>query len=188
MKIILGSNSPRRVSLLAQMGYTFEQRIGEIEEQINPTLPYHEIPESIAIQKFQNLSPGLSDNELLICADTLVFFNDQILSKPRNIEDAKKMLRQLSGENHTVITGVCIGGKSGFTVFSDQTFISFGELTDQQIEYYIREYSVIDKAGAYGIQDWIGLIGIRRIEGSYTNVMGLPTHKLFSQIQKTMTI
>lgn len=182
MKIILGSNSPRRVNLLAQMGYTFEQRIAEIEEHIDPTLPYHEIPESIAIQKFQNLSPGLTENELLICADTLVFLNDQILSKPRDTEEAQHMLKELSGQEHIVITGVCLGNLDLKTTFSEQTKIFFGTLSDYQIQYYVNEYSVLDKAGAYGIQDWIGLIAIHRIDGSYTNVMGLPTQKLYQHI------
>jgi septum formation protein len=184
MKLVLGSNSPRRVELLRHMGIEFEQRAANIDEQIDSSIPLASVPESIALRKMNSLLPSIASDEILLCADTLVFVDEIILSKPSTVHEAESMLQMLSGRTHTVITGVCIGNLEYYSTFSDQTLITFDRLNKQEITHYINHYNVLDRAGAYGIQDWIGLVGIRHIEGSYTNVMGLPTHKVYHALRE----
>ncbi len=178
MKLILGSNSPRRAALLKEMGYSFEVHSFDFAEEINLGLPYQEIPSDIARQKIAALKEHYTAEDVLICADTLVFIDERSLGKPSSEAEAKKMLRELSGATHEVITGVGILHQGMEHYFSDRTAVSMRALTEKEIEHYIRTDKPFDKAGSYGIQDWIGLIAIGHIEGSYTNVLGLPTQKL----------
>ena len=184
MKIILGSNSPRRVELLQQMGFVFEQRVADVDEKIDITLPWHQLPEAIALRKMSALKNKLAKDELLICADTLVFLDNQVLGKPRDLHEARNMLESLSGRENIVITGVCLCYQDQIISFSDRTVITFDALTPDNIDQYLDMKVCYDRAGAYGIHDWIGLIGVLEIRGSYTNVMGLPTHLLFKELNK----
>ncbi|NBU92936.1 MAG: septum formation protein Maf [Flavobacteriia bacterium] len=183
MKLILGSNSPRRVELLRKMGFDFEQRIADIDETIDPLIPVEHVPAAIALKKMKALQSGLSKDELILCADTLVFIDGRILSKPATRAEASNMLKILSGKMHTVITGVCIGTSTSYETFSDKTYIQFSELSEEEIHFYLNTQNPLDRAGSYGIQDWIGLIGITAINGSYTNVMGLPTHLVYTALK-----
>ncbi|MFM7664786.1 MAG: Maf family protein [Bacteroidota bacterium] len=184
MKLVLGSNSPRRVELLTQMGFVFEQRVADVDEKIDITLPWHQLPEAISQRKMLALKKVLAKDELLICADTLVFLDNQVLGKPRDREEARSMLESLSGRDNTVITGVCLCYQDQIITFSDRTVITFDTLTPENIDHYLNANVCCDRAGAYGIQDWIGLIGVLEIRGSYTNVMGLPTHRLYQELKK----
>lgn len=184
MKIILASKSPRRVELLSQMGFAFEQRTVEIPETIDYALPLEEIPMVIAEQKLDAIMPYIEQDTLVISADTLVFIGQEILGKPRDLNEAFQMLRKLSNNTHTVITGVCVWCKGKKVTFFDQTEVRFSELTDYEIMTYLTDDKVLDRAGAYGVQDWIGTVGIASIHGSYTNVMGLPTQKLYEVMRR----
>ncbi len=184
MKIILGSNSPRRKELLAEMGYSFEVRVNSFEEKIDKQLPIDRIPEDIALQKVKHLTPTQKKDECIICADTLVFLEGQVLGKPKSEREAKEMLMKLSGKTHTVITGVALSYQDKIQTFQVQTQVSFKSLSSAIIDEYIEKHSPLDKAGSYGIQDWIGLIDVQSIEGSYTNVVGLPTAQLHQELSK----
>jgi septum formation protein len=184
MKIILASKSPRRVELLSQMGFAFEQRTVEIPETIDYALPLEQIPMVIAEQKLDAIMPYIEQDTLVISADTLVFIGQEILGKPRDLDEAFQMLRKLSNNTHTVITGVCVWCKGKKVSFFDQTEVRFSELTDYEIMTYLSDDKVLDRAGAYGVQDWIGTVGIASIHGSYTNVMGLPTQKLYEVMRR----
>lgn len=184
MRLVLGSNSPRRVQLLSQMGFSFEQRVADIDERIDKRIPWHQVPEEISLKKMRALQDSIVDDELLICADTLVFLDEQAMAKPVNNDDARKMLESLSGRQHVVITGVSLATKNEHRTFSDTTVITFEVLDAIDIERYLAMDKHLDRAGAYGIQDWIGLVGVREIQGSYTNVMGLPTHRLYQEFRK----
>lgn len=178
-KIILGSGSPRRKELLANLGFTFEVRTKDTDESYPSKMTCEEVPTFLAKQKANALLPELSSNELLICADTVVILDNQILGKPANKEEAIAMLNSLSGNKHDVITGVFIGNSKKQLVFSEKTAVTFNKLSQTDINHYIDNYQPFDKAGSYGIQEWIGAIGITKIIGSYANVMGLPTHKVY---------
>lgn len=178
-KIILGSGSPRRKELLANLGFTFEVRTKDTDESYPSKMTCEEVPTFLAKQKANALLPELSSNELLICADTVVILDNQILGKPANKEEAITMLNSLSGNKHDVITGVFIGNSKKQLVFSEKTAVTFNKLSQTDIIHYIDNYQPFDKAGSYGIQEWIGAIGITKIIGSYANVMGLPTHKVY---------
>ncbi len=192
--IILGSASPRRKELLAELDVTFEvDARTNFEERIPEGLACEEIPRYLAEGKSLGFHRPLAPDELLITADTLVFLGTEALGKPRDREDAVRMLRELSGQAHTVTTGVCIrtGSPAGSTgnlpameSFTDSSLVHFAELTDADIAYYVDRYKPYDKAGAYGIQEWIGAAAITRIEGSYYNVMGLPTAALWTHLKK----
>lgn len=184
IKWILGSQSPRRKELLAGIGVEFEVRIKDTEELYPDSLPAEEVPGYLAKLKADALLPDLADNEAVICADTVVILDGEILGKPLNGEDAKKMLSRLSGKKHTVITGVFIGSKNQQNVFSERTEVEFEHLTEEEINFYINQYKPFDKAGSYGVQEWIGYVAVKRMEGTYTNVMGLPTNRLYQEIQK----
>lgn len=184
LKWVLGSQSPRRKELLAGIGIEFEVRIKDTEEVYPDSLPAEEVPEFLSKLKANALLPDLSDNEVVICADTVVILNGEILGKPVDFEDAKYMLSRLSGKKHTVITGVFIGSKTKNTSFSERTEVEFENLTEEEINFYINQYKPFDKAGSYGVQEWIGYVAVKRMEGTYTNVMGLPTNRLYKEIQK----
>lgn len=183
-KWILGSQSPRRKELLAGIGVEFEVRIQDTEEVYPDSLPAEEVPEFLATLKAEALLPDLSEHEAVICADTVVILDGEILGKPLDFEDAHRMLRRLSGKRHTVITGVFIGSKTRNTSFSERTEVEFENLSDEEISFYINQYKPFDKAGSYGVQEWIGYVAVKRMEGTYTNVMGLPTNRLYKEIQQ----
>lgn len=181
--IVLGSNSPRRRELLNDMGLTFRvESIKGIDETYPASLPVEEIPVFLARVKAEG--HPLQPNELLITADTVVVLDETVLGKPIGEADAHRMLRSLSGRAHRVISGVCVTTASRTESFADTSIVHFAELTDDEIDYYIMHYRPLDKAGAYGIQEWIGNIGIQGINGDFYNVMGLPTRKLY-QLLKT---
>ncbi len=176
--LLLASNSPRRKELLAGLGLQFEVRVKEVHEDFPEHLQREEVAEYLASHKADNYRDDLQD-EILITADTIVCLGDSILNKPADYDEAAVMLRALSGTIHEVITGVCVATRESKSVFHDVTKVYFKELTDAEIHYYITQYKPFDKAGAYGIQEWIGMIGIEKIEGSYFNVVGLPVQKLY---------
>ena len=181
--VVLGSNSPRRRELLNDMGVEFRvEAIKGIDETYPANLPVEEIPVFLARIKAEG--HPLKDNELLITADTVVVLDETVLGKPDGETDAHNMLRALSGRAHRVISGVCVTTKDRSESFADTSIVHFAELSDEEIDYYIKHYRPLDKAGAYGIQEWIGNIGISGINGDFYNVMGLPTRKLY-QLLKT---
>lgn len=183
--LILASNSPRRKELLAGIDVEFEIRVlPEIDETYPETLPHEEIAEYLARKKAAAYLPNLKEKELLITADTVVLLNGEILGKPEDEGDAKRMLRALSGQMHRVITGVCLTSGDKQVSFSDTARVIFGELQEEEIDYYVTTYQPMDKAGAYGVQEWIGYVGVERIEGSYYNVMGLPIYKVYRELKQ----
>lgn len=182
--IILGSNSPRRKELLAGLGLDFEVKVIDgISETYPEDTPSCDVAAYIAGRKADAYTDILEENTLVITADTVVIAGDEILGKPADREDARRMLRMLSGRTHQVITGVCLLTSSSRRVFSVTTDVTFKELTDVEIDYYIDNYKPFDKAGAYGIQEWIGYIGVTGLCGSYFNVMGLPVQRIYQELQ-----
>ena len=189
-KIVLASNSPRRKELLAGLGLQFEVcTLKGIDESYPDSLKGEEIPKHISMKKAQAYLPTMEDDELLITADTIVYSKDAegngiVLGKPQDATEAHTMLRTLSGKTHEVITGVSILTKKKHCIFAVKSEVSFAELTDEEIDYYIENYRPFDKAGAYGIQEWIGFIGVNGLRGSYFNVMGLPVQRLYEELKK----
>ncbi|MCQ2257201.1 MAG: Maf-like protein [Bacteroidaceae bacterium] len=184
-KIILASNSPRRKELLGGLGLSFEVKtMPGIDESYPETLRGEEIPKYISAKKAEAYRDVMRNDEMYITADTIVYDADEVLGKPQSREDAIRMLRQLSGHSHDVITGVSIVTKEKTVQFASTSKVFFSDLTDEEIEYYVDNYRPYDKAGAYGIQEWIGFVGVSRIEGSYFNVMGLPVQRLFTELKK----
>ena len=181
--IILGSASPRRKELLSNIGLKFSIQTTDKKEDYPTNLKEHKIAEFLAKQKAKFLSENLSETDLLITADTIVSFKGELLNKPKNQEQAFNILSKLSGNTHKVITGVCIKLHQKEIAFSAITLVTFNKLTKKEISLYINNFNPLDKAGAYGIQDWIGKIGIKSIEGSYSNVVGLPTAKVYQQLK-----
>ena len=181
--IILGSQSPRRKELLQKTGLKFIVEISEAKEEFENYKKIEDAAKSMALLKAKSFK-NLKNNDVLICADTLVSINQKILGKPKTRAEAKKMLKILSGKKHKVTTGVVIKSIKKQKIFYDSTIVMFKELSEQDIEYYIKEFKPYDKAGSYAIQEWIGIIGIKWIKGSYFNVMGLPTEKLYSELIK----
>ena len=181
--IILGSASPRRKELLLDLDLKFSIQTSEKEETFSPSLKEEEIAQFLAIQKSEFLSENLLQNDLLITADTIVSFKNELLNKPKNKEEAFETLNKLSENTHKVITGVCLKSKKKEIIFSVITLVTFKALSEDEIHYYINKYNPYDKAGAYGIQDWIGKIGINNINGSYTNVVGLPISELYQHLK-----
>ena len=182
--IILASGSPRRRHLLEEMGVEFQSVSKEVEEVYPDGLGPAEVAEYLSILKANAFSIEELENELIITADTVVTIDGKILGKPADRDDAIKILRKLSGKCHQVITGVTLKTKNKQHTFSVSTDVVFKDLTLDEIKYYIDNYKPYDKAGAYGIQEWIGHVAIEKIEGSYFNVMGLPTHQLYEQLLK----
>lgn len=182
-KLVLGSQSPRRAELLKALGLDFRQLSSDIDESYPTGLKGAEISDFIAQAKADSLIGQLADDELLICSDTIVCLADQVLGKPANYEQAKEMLQSLSGQSHRVISSICFSDKKQSKVVHDSTEVFFKELRESEIDYYLENFQPYDKAGAYGIQEWIGMIGIEKIIGSYFTVMGLPTHLIFEQLK-----
>lgn len=180
-KIILASKSPRRQMILTEMGIDFTVKPVEILEDHTVNLPADEIARHIAEQKVKQF-PYLKKDVIVIAADTTVIINNNILGKPKDREEAERMLSSLSGRSHHVNTGVAIKDMYRMISFSDTTWVNFRTLTDREINYYIDNFEPYDKAGSYGIQEWIGMIAIDRIEGSYFTAMGLPIHKLYDTL------
>lgn len=180
--IILGSQSPRRKELLSGLDLEFTTKvIPGLEESYPNTLKGEEIPIYLAEQKAN--AYDLKNNDLLITADTIVWLNDKVYGKPMNEEDAKNMLRALSGQTHDVITGVCVRTNKTNISFASTTKVTFATLSEEEINHYINKYHPMDKAGSYGVQEWIGYIGVEHIEGSYYNVMGLPIQRLYQTLK-----
>lgn len=184
-KIVLASGSPRRKELLAGLGYDFEVRLlNSIDESYPEGLSGEEIAQHIASKKAEAYRPTMVENELIITADTIVYLDGEVLGKPKDETEARRMLRMLSGKTHQVITGVTLLTAQQTRTFASVSDVTFAHLSDEEINYYVSHYHPTDKAGAYGIQEWIGFIGVERIEGSYFNVMGLPVQKLYSEMKK----
>ena len=183
--IILASNSPRRRELLSGLGLDYEVRtLPGIDESYPETLQGEEIPVYISSQKASSYLDELKENELLITADTIVWLDGRVLGKPSDEEDACQMLRALSGKTHQVITGVTLATTTFQKSFASVSQVTFATLSDEEIKYYISHYHPMDKAGSYGVQEWIGFIGVERIEGSYFNVMGLPVQRLYRELKE----
>ena len=184
-KIILASNSPRRRELLAGLGLSFEVRVLQgIDESYPVTLPALETAEYIASKKAAAYQQQMAADELIITADTVVIVNDEVLGKPADAGEARAMLHKLSDRSHQVVTGVCLTTLEQSVRFSVTTEVAFKRLTDAEIDYYIKKYQPFDKAGAYGIQEWIGYIGCTGLRGSYYNVMGLPVQRIYTELQR----
>jgi len=183
-KIILASKSPRRRQLLEGLDIPFEVVIHDVDEIFPEELPMEEIPVYLAKLKAEPFTEELSHDALVITADTIVWVEGSVLGKPNDYEHALEMLRQLSGKKHVVITGVCLTSREKQVTFSATTDVYFKDLSDEEIDYYLQNYRPYDKAGSYGVQEWIGYIAITRIEGSYFNVMGLPVQRLYEELRK----
>lgn len=184
-RVILASNSPRRKELLAGLGIDFTVRtLQGIDESYPEDLKGEEIPKYISGQKAKAYKESMADDELIITADTIVYVDGEVLGKPTDVTDAQRMFHLMSGRKHEVITGVSIVTKEKTVQFATTTNVTFDTLTDEEIDYYIEMYKPFDKAGAYGIQEWIGYIGISGIEGSYFNVVGLPVQRLYKELKK----
>lgn len=181
-KIVLASNSPRRKEILSQAGFRFDVEVREIEESFPAEMELEKVPEFLAENKASKFTEDLEDR-LIITADTVVIAQGQILNKPQDKKEAIAMLTLLSDKEHKVVTGVCLLANNYKKVFSDTTLVSFNKLTDSEINYYIDTCNPFDKAGSYGVQDFIGMIGVRSINGSFYNVMGLPIHKVYGYLK-----
>jgi septum formation protein len=184
LNIILASGSPRRQQFFRELGLDFEIRLKEIEEIYPDNLKHLEITDFLAQLKASAFENEIKENELLITSDTLVWHNNKALGKPKDYDDAFEMLKSLANATHEVIGSVCFKTSTRTEILNDVTKVTFGDLSDEAIHYYLENYKPFDKAGSYGIQDWIGLIGIFKIEGSYTNVVGLPTEKVYQYLLK----
>lgn len=184
-RIVLASNSPRRRELLAGLDLSFEIRvIPGLEENPPSSLPPQEIPLFLSKQKAEAYLPALEDQVLLITADTIVWDGEEVIGKPKSREDAVRMLRKLSGHEHQVVTGVCLTTTKRQVAFSVASSVRFSSLAPEEIAYYVDKYKPYDKAGAYGIQEWIGYVGVEGISGSFYNVMGLPVQRLYQELKK----
>ena len=182
--IILASNSPRRRELLAGLGIDYEVRtIQGIDESYPAELPVEQIAEFISAEKTAAYQKQLTDDELIITADTIVVVDSEVLGKPHDEADARRMLHKLSNRTHQVITGVCLTTIAKQRRFSVTTDVTFKQLSDEEIDYYITNYRPFDKAWAYGIQEWIGYIGVTGLNGSYFNVMGLPVQRIYNELR-----
>nr|WP_229036043.1 Maf-like protein [Bacteroides intestinalis] len=184
-KVILASNSPRRKELLAGLGVDYEVRtLPDVDESYPETLQGADIPLYIAKEKADAYVAMMQPGELMITADTIVWLDGKVLGKPRDREDALQMLRTMSGRTHEVFTGVCITTTDWQRSFTAQTEVRFATLSEEEIAYYVDNFQPMDKAGAYGVQEWIGFIGVENISGSYYNIMGLPVQKLYRELLK----
>lgn len=183
-KILLASKSPRRRELLSQLRIPFNViSIGGIDETYPSSIATEDIPQYLANMKANAYMKTFCDNELIITADTLIILGDKVLGKPKDHDEAVRMLKDLSGKTHKVITGVCLSTHGRRISFSATTEVRFADLSDESIEYYVENFLPYDKAGAYGIQEWIGCVAVESISGSYYNVMGLPVHQLYNELK-----
>lgn len=186
-KIILSSNSPRRRELLSGLDIPFEVKVLEgIDESYPDDLPVEEIPQYIAKEKADAYI--VAEDEIVLTADTVVVLGNEILGKPTDDADARRMLRALSGKTHRVITGVCLTSTEQQRLFAVVSEVTFKSLSDDEIDYYIANYHPLDKAGAYGIQEWIGYVGVTSLKGSYFNVMGLPVQRIYEELRNEFGI
>ncbi len=183
-RIILASKSPRRRQLLEWAEIPFDVMVKDTDEMYPAFLPIEEVPVYIAKNKALAVKAELSHDRLILAADTIVVLKDKVIGKPASIEDAVNTLKELSGQTHQVITGVVIIKEETEIAFADITEVEFHTLTDQQIEYYVEHYQPFDKAGAYAIQEWIGVVGIKRVEGDFYNVMGLPVSRVVKALKQ----
>lgn len=186
--LILASGSPRRQQFFKEFNFQFEIRLKEVDEVYPEHLKAEEITNYLAELKANAFNESLAKNELLITSDTIVWHNNKALGKPKDYDDAFQILKSLSNSTHEVITSVCFKTTEKSEVIHEVTKVTFANLADDEIHYYLKKDQPFDKAGAYGIQDWIGLIGISKIEGSYTNVVGLPTEKVYHYLTKNFVL
>lgn len=183
-RILLASASPRRQELMTMLDIPFTRPAAiEVDETYPPELEAHQVPEYLSRLKADAYRPTLAPADILITADTVVIVDGAVLGKPRDEADARRMLRQLSGRTHQVTTGVTIADDKRVHTFAVTTAVTFAPLTDSEIDYYVNRYRPMDKAGAYGIQEWIGAVGITGIDGSYYNVMGLPVRRVYQALK-----
>ena len=184
-RIVLASNSPRRKELLAGLGLEYVTRVlPDVDESFPPELEGGDIPAYIAREKADSYRPTLAEDELLITADTIVWLDGKVLGKPHDCEDALQMLQAMSGKTHEVFTGVCLTTTEKQHSFFARTEVRFSILSEEEIAYYVDHFHPMDKAGAYGVQEWIGYIGVEYISGSYYNIMGLPVQRLYKELCK----
>ncbi|MDR1552442.1 MAG: Maf family nucleotide pyrophosphatase [Prevotellaceae bacterium] len=182
--IILASQSPRRVELMRELGLNFTQtKLSDIDESYPCDLNKNEIPAWIARKKSDSYTEKLNDNDILITVDTIVWCNGEMFGKPKDETDARRMLKAISNNTHEVLSGVCLRSATKMRNFVATSTVRFKAFSDEEIDFYIENYKPYDKAGAYGIQEWIGFTGLTQIEGSYFNVMGLPTQNLYSELE-----
>ncbi|MEX0967309.1 MAG: Maf family protein [Bacteroidia bacterium] len=184
VKILLASRSPRRKEILEKAGFRFRCVPAGIDETHPAEMPAKAIPEYLAKQKAEALTNQVQPGEVILAADTIVILDNEILEKPADAAEAMQMLRKLSGKMHTVITGVCLKTQQQTITFSDLSEVYFKHLEKEEIDWYVNQYKPFDKAGAYGVQEFIGMIGIEKMVGSYFNVMGLPVHKVYAALKK----
>lgn len=182
-KLILASKSPRRKQLLSEAGFDFEIRTIDADESYPDTMPIDEVAVYIAKKKAIEAKSMIAEDELLITSDTIVVLGENIYEKPKDYDDAVRMLRILSGQKHQVITGVCLWTHEKERLFSETADVYFSELSNDEIDYYVTKYQPYDKAGAYAIQEWIGHCKIDKIEGTYANIMGLPVNRIYKELQ-----
>ena len=180
--LILASSSPRRQYLMKEAGFQFKIEKPDVDESWPSALPLHQVARYLAEKKAEYFRPTMH-NEIIVAADTVVIIDDQVVNKPADRDEAIKMLTTLSGRTHIVTTGVCIISREREESFDDTTMVTFQELTQEEIAHYVDNYRPYDKAGAYGAQDWIGMVAIQRIDGSYFNVMGLPIHLVYQHLK-----
>ena len=184
-KIILASNSPRRKELLSGWGVDYEVKtLPDVDESYPDGLSGEEIAKHIARGKAEAYRSLIQADELVITADTIVWLDGTVMGKPKDEEEAKDMLMRLSGKTHQVITGVCLTTASTQKTFATVTDVTFATLTDEEVDYYVTRYQPMDKAGSYGVQEWIGFVGVENLSGSYFNVMGLPIQHLYTELKK----
>lgn len=184
--IILASKSPRRKQLLEQMGFKVRVESIDVEETFPENIEIDYVAEYLAIKKSESYTKSIEDNTILVTSDTIVVVENTILGKPQNYEQAKEYLTLLSSKTHKVITGCCLRTKEKNKHFSQKSIVKFKALTEDEINYYIENFKPYDKAGAYGIQEWIGTIGIESIEGDYYNIVGFPCSKFFESVQEIL--
>ena len=185
MKLLLASKSPRRQELIKMLEIPYSVvSLGDVDEVYPPDKCPDEVAAYLSKLKASAYKNILNEDEILVTADTIVMIDKEILGKPRDLEDAKRILMKLSGKVHRVITGVTLTSKEKSVTFSTITDVYFAHLSKEHIDFYVEKFKPLDKAGAYGIQEWIGAVGINRIDGSFYNVMGLPVHQLYKELQK----
>lgn len=184
-RVILASGSPRRKELMGglDVDFTIDTENSFVEEY-DSSIPHEKIPVLMSQGKSHGFHRGLEDDEILVTADTMVLLDNYALGKPHSREDAADMLHKMSGKTHKVITAVTIRDNSREETFTDETLVTFKELSDEEINFYIDRYKPFDKAGAYGVQEWIGYVAISKLEGSFYNVMGFPTHKVYEALKR----
>ena len=183
MRLLLASKSPRRRELLSQLGFEVKYISIEVDEHLSSPLPPSEVAEHLACRKAVAYTGPLAEGDILVTADTVVVHGNNVMGKPANRGEAISMLRELSGQRHTVYTGVCLRSATKSVSFTESTDVYFNNMSDEDIAYYVDNYRPFDKAGAYGIQEWIGMVGIGRIDGCYYNVVGLPVPRLYETLR-----